>query len=282
MIKRFAVATLMLCCMGSAAFGWQWDTQAPAGDQKGNFGKWQVSKRLSGSIGAWRSELHGDLDVEGLKIDLQGDGDFNDRSVPTLQLAYTLSKRSRLWLEYVALDHDGAITKQVTFDNQTYSAGAKLNLTNRWFDLGGARLLKVYGDPAKIKTDPSHIEVLYGIKFSRASVDVAGTDNLGTQVSDSWDESFPIPYIGVGGRARFTDAFGVNGRLKYLSVNSGGDSARTYDYAVEFEWRLNPLTKNEQWFLTAGWRGYLIDGESDTNSIEVGYRGPVVSLTGRF
>lgn len=282
MIKRFAFALFLFSFVSGAAFGWQWDVQAPKTDQKGNFDTWQINKRLSGSFGVWQADLYGDLNVEGLNIDLEDNGSFDDRSAPNFHLGYTLSRRSRLALDYAVVRHQGTVTKAVTFDSNNYNAGAILTLRHVWFDLCGARMLKVFGDPAKVKVDPSHVEFLYGVKFDNAHLRVSGRDATNTAIGGSWGELLPIPYIGLAGRARFTDTFGLHGSFKYISANVGDNSARSYDYALDLQWRINPLTTSEQWFLTAGYRGFMVDGESETNSIKVGYTGPVFGLIGRF
>lgn len=233
----------------------------------------------------WTTDLLGDADVKGLVLDLDSEASFGSRNRLGLAVTHGISKDNNLMLSYNSFDHSGRIRQQVTFDNRTYRVGAAMKVQNSWFDLAWSHNFTRWDTPTDRGRNRlgGYFDGLIGIKVNDSSLDVAGYDPVTAAYnSGSWNEKFPIPYLGIGGGNQISKNFWVTGHFKFLAANVGGGSVKSYDFDLNAALQLNPGSTDSEWFAVLGFRTFHINGESGGDDLTVGYRGPTFGLTGRF
>ena len=269
MMRRFALLFLAVFCLAApASFAWE----------RGLSVAGKKADRVSAAeLYSWRNDVFGDVNVEGMVLDLDGEAGFSTKNRMGLQFSFALSDRTNLSLEYNSFENSGTINKTVTFDNVNYAANAALDLKLSWFDGCAAYNLS--------RSDEGFFDFLYGIKVSKASLDVTGRDaTTGITKSDGYSSPFPIPYIGIGGAAHLSDSLWVDGHLKYIGVNAGGANVRSTDFDINLGLDLTKKAqrKDTDWILTVGYRNFLIHGEKDNDTLNIGYRGPTFGIVARW
>jgi hypothetical protein len=282
-MKRVFACLLVLCLALPMAAG-AWERDLVPGQGRGSMRGFVIgSKRTSVELYGWNSTLHGDVNVDGLVLDLKSEAGFNTKTRLGFTATHAFNTRNSLTLTYNSFENSGTINKAVTFQNRNYQANASINVKTHWVDMTWAHLLSVWGqNQSSAKTHSGYLDALLGIKFSKASLDVNGRDNVNAVVQGSWSENFPIPYIGVGMGAPVSDNLWLMGHLKWLSVNAGGGNAKTLDVDINAALRLNPRSQDAEWHLVLGYRTFGLDGESNNDKIDFGYRGPTFGVMARF
>jgi len=227
---------------------------------------------------AWKEDLLGDVSVKGMQLDLQSEADFSAKTRFGGNFCFPLTRRTNVTLAFNSFEHSGNITKAVTFDNRVYKLGASMRLETRWWDITGSWEINRY--------ERGYWDLLYGVKFCHAELDLSGYNNVtNTFQSGSWSESFPIPYIGIGGGAKLSDAAWIDGHIKFISANAGGANAKSYDLDLNLAFQLNHSKKRGQemeWYAALGFRKFVIDGDFDNDSAKIGFSGPTFGIVGRF
>ncbi|MDN5278150.1 MAG: hypothetical protein PWR01_2115 [Clostridiales bacterium] len=255
-----------------------WDRSYYGNDSQVNF-----NKVTSVEIYGWKSNIDGNLNVDGMVLDLDSEASFDDENRFGFRVSHVLSEKSVLQLSYMKNEHSGTINKAVTFDGNTYNVGASAKIENSWFDLTYAHNLgrSDSEDRNGKKLEAFYIDGLFGVKFSSAEVSVAGTSGL-SYLEDSWSEDFPVPYIGVAAGGQLSENLWARGYLKYINVNAGGNDALHHDYGINLALKLNPNSQDTEWFVDLGYRGVKYDLDSDNDNAEISYSGPTLGVFARF
>jgi len=228
----------------------------------------------------WREAILGDLQVEGLSLDLEEEGSFGTKNRFGARVAFPVTDRTNVNLAYNAFDHGGTIDKAVRFNGRNYAAGAAIRIESTWFDIWGARQCSRWED--------GYWDILYGIKVCETNLDVAGFTPIPAVAyqSGSWSQIYPIPYLGLGYGARVFSRFWAEGHLKFIATNAGGAAVRSYDFDINGAYSLNPTFKDEindiEWLLVVGYRTFLLDADKDVDNVKLGYRGPTFGVVGRW
>ena len=76
---------------------------------------WEGRPMTTGEIYGWRATLHGDLNIDGLNIDLEGNADFEAKNLLGFALTHGVSRRSSIALSYNSFDYTGTIRQGVKF-----------------------------------------------------------------------------------------------------------------------------------------------------------------------
>jgi len=284
-VKRLIPLVLaMFVLAASGVSAWERNvTEAPKGFRKMPNKKAQTV--TCGQISIWRTSVQGDVAVKGMQLDLGGEAGFATENRYGGQVSFGLTERTNLVFAYNSFENSGLIRKNVTFDGRKYNNNAALRLKTDWFDVNGAYRMA--------DSDSAYWDFLYGLKVSHASLDVSGYAPVtGAYQSGSYSNTFPIPYIGIGGGAKLSEKLWVDGHLKYVSANVGGGRARSFDadLNVGFDLSGKPAKKMgirdvvpaTEWIAVVGYRNFLIDGTRDADTVNIGYRGPTVGLVGRW
>lgn len=281
----FLVLTLTICAVPGASAWERAVSEAPAGFKRmPNRGSDRVT---CGQIMLWRNSVYGDVSVKGMQLDLDGDTGFSTENRFGGQVSFALTERTNLVFAYNTFENSGLIRKDVTFDGRKYTGNAALRLKNDWFDVSGAYKMA--------DSDSAYWDFLYGLKVGHAGLDVSGYAPVtGAYQSGSYSSTYPIPYIGIGGGARISDALWVDGHLKYVSINAGGGDVRSFDVDLNLGLDLARKEKKRglkvasksssemEWLAVVGYRTFLIDGNKDNDTVKVGYRGPTFGVVGRW
>lgn len=249
--------------------------------------KIELSRSTTLSVYGWKNELFGDINVKGLVLDVESETTFDDETKFGFKLTHTITPANTLVLKYNNFENSGFINKTVTFDNQNYNLGASLKLKMHWFDLTWAHNFAAWGSKAATKDDDTFgfIDGLLGVKVSKADLSIKGRNPATNSYQEgSWDETFPIPYIGVAAGVKISPLIWLEGSLKYISVNVSNGEVKSVDAEINAAVKLNQSkAKTEtEWLLMLGYRRFSIDGDSDNDNINIGYRGPIFGLICRF
>lgn len=253
----------------------------------GRRGKMALRPNTTAEVFAWRTELFGDVNVKGMALGLENEASFAGKTrLGLLTLTHGLSEANNLVLTYNSFDHTGRIHKAVTFDRRNYQPGANIQIQNNWFDLAWSHNFRFWENaagPARRERRGGFLDGLLGIKVCKADIDVAGLEPLtNARARGTWSGSFPIPYLGVGGGSQLSPNLWVDGHARFIATTVGGGSLRSSDLDLNAALRLNPEGKDAQWFGVLGYRFFRVDGASGGDEANLGYRGPMFGLLGRF
>lgn len=288
MSKYFLVLALIVA-LPLSAMAWE---RSFTGDRKAA----EFDRTTTIEFFGWNSELDGNLNVKGMKIDLDTDAGFGDENRFGFRMTHVLSARSSLHLSYMKNEHDGRINKIVTFDNKNYQAGADIDIENSWLDLTYCHNLTRSDaeERNKSKLEAFYLDAMIGVKFSSAKVSVEGRENTvaAAYLKDSWSEDFPVPYLGLTAGGQLSENLWLKGHLKYLNANAGGNDALHADYGINLALKLNPAGNKRgkriqnqsetEWFIDLGYRGVKYDVDSNNDSAELRYTGPTLGIFARF
>lgn len=234
----------------------------------------------------WRTNLDGNVDVEGLKFDLDTDARFANENRLGFLISHSLSEKSMLQFTYMKVDFSGAINKTVTFNRRNYKAGASTRLQNSWYDFTYAHnLVRADSERRDGKNlEAFYLDGLFGLKFSSAQISLSGRENTfaSAYLENSWSEEYPVPYIGVAGGGQFSKNVWIKGFLKYVSINAGGNAALHHDYGINIALKLNQNSRNIEWFVDIGYRGVKYDFNNGSDKAELLYNGPTLGAFARF
>ncbi len=277
-MKKLALAIIAALLLPAAASAWDRSYQ-PA-----NNGRMKFSKVTSIEVLGWKSDLDGSVRIEntGTEIDLDNDVSFGSENRVGFRVTHVLSEKSALELSYMKHDHSGNLVKSVTFDNKKFQANAHMSLENSWLDLAWAYNLTHSDEVEQAGRDAFYLDGMFGIKFSNSDISVSGVDALNARLEAGWSESYPLPYLGLNAGTQIADNLWVKGSFKMIKVNAGGYDALHNDYNINAALRLNPKSKDSEWYVDLGYRGvkYNLEGEGD--KAELKYSGPTFGVFARF
>lgn len=282
-MKKFFLLPAIICLMiQPSLFAWEKSLHPATAYRQRSFRGWTSEPVSTVSFNAWRTGLEGDVNIDGLNLDLEDEADFGAKTRFGVNLSHAFSLRSSVSLAYNSLDHSGHTTRGVTFQKQNYQPNASIRIKNYWFDVKYSHLLSVWGDAAKREENGSFIDALAGIKFVNTELNVSGRDALNGIISGGWDQNFPVPYIGLGAGGQLSDNIWLRGEIKYMSINAGGGNIRHHDVDIGAAIRLNPGSRSSEWYATLGYRNFHMRGEKDEDLARIGYRGPTFGIMGKF
>lgn len=277
-MKKLVLALVTALLLPVNAFAWD-KSYHPDNDGKINF-----NKVTSIEILGWKTDLEGNVRANGTQIDLDKEVSIGSENRVGFRISHVLNHRASLELSYAKNDHSGNTTKAFTFENKNYKANAHMRLQNSWFDLAYAHNLTRSKQADKEGREVFYLDGIFGIKFSNAKISVSGSENtiVGAYIEENWDETFPVPYLGLSAGGQLADNLWLKGYIKYIKVNAGGADALHNDYGINLALRLNPNHKDTEWFVDLGYRGVKYDLEKDNDKADLRYSGPTFGLFARF
>lgn len=280
-MKKIALALVASLLIPISASAWD-RSYNDAGNGKINF-----NRVTSIEVLGWQSHIDGNIQVNGTPIDLDSEVGFGSENRFGFRLSHVLSEKSAIELSYMKNDHSGNVNKKVTFEKKDYNAGAQMRLQNSWFDVAYSHNLTRSKEADKEGRELFYLDGLLGVKFSKAEINVAGQSDPATVIipvryEENWDESFPVPYLGLAAGGQIADNLWLKGYVRYLKVNAGGNDATHADYGVNAALRLNPKARGTEWFVDLGYRGVRYDLKSDGDKADLRYTGPTLGVFARF
>lgn len=234
----------------------------------------------------WKTNLDGNINVEGLNVDFDSEAGIDDENRYGFCISHVFSEKSMLQLSYLKNDHSGYLKKVVTFKGRNYQAGASVRIENTWIDVAYSHNL-LRADTEKRNgedLEAFYIDGMLGAKFSSAQISLAGRENsfAGAFLKNSWSQDFPIPYFGVAGGGQLGKNLWAHAFLKYMNLKGGSNAALHHDYGINVAMKLNQNSRNIEWFVDLGYRGVKYDLTSDKNKAELTYNGPTLGMFARF
>ncbi|MEW6711743.1 MAG: hypothetical protein AB1403_18115, partial [Candidatus Riflebacteria bacterium] len=165
-----------------------------------------------------------------------------------------------------------------------YQAGASMDLNMRWIDLTWCHNLNHALPRSKEPLEAFYIDAMLGVKFGSAKVKLSGRENTiaAAFLRDTWEQDFPIPYLGVSAGGQLSRNVWLKGHLQYVNIDGGGNSALHADYGVNVAVRLNPNSQNTELFFEIGYSAVKFDFDNDSDSGLLQYRGPKIGFMARF
>lgn len=286
-MKKLSMVLLIALLLPSMASAWD-RSYVPD-----NYGRVNFNRTTSIEVLGWRTKLDGNLRIANagptadFTLDLDTEGDFDDETRFGFRVTHALSNKSAIELSYMKQDNSGRISKTAdfTFEGKTYdfTAGADMTIKKQWFDIAYMHNLTRANHVEEAGREAYYLDAIIGVKFNEADLDITGTDSVSkARISESWNESFPVPYIGLAGASQLSERFWVRGQIKYININASGNDAMHSDYGINFAYRLNQTGDNTEWFVDLGYRGIKYDVETDDDKAELSYRGPTFGVFARF
>lgn len=279
-MKKLALALIAALLLPAGASAWDRSYQP---DSRGRV---NFNKVTSIEVLGWKSDLDGTVRVEntGTEIDLDNDVSFSSKTRFGFRVTHVLSEKSALEFSYMKHENSGRLVKNITFDNKKFRANANMSIENSWLDLAWAYNLTRSREVDQPGRDAFYLDGMFGIKFSNSDISVSGNENsiAAARLEAGWSESYPLPYLGLNAGAQISDNLWLKGQFKLIKVNAGGYDALHNDYNLNAALRLNPNSKNTEWYADLGYRGvrYNLEGEGD--KAEIKYSGPTFGLFTRF
>lgn len=276
-MKKVLVILAVIALVPSSLFAWERSIKSRTGQVV------DFNKVTSVEVYGMKSNLDGNVNVDGLIVDFDSEASFDDETTFGIKINHVLSDRGRLTLSYLKHDHSGRINKAVTFKNKNYQANASADIEAGWLDFTYAHMLTSSEQNDQKAQECFYLDGLVGVKFTDLDLAVAGNEPVtNAYVRNSWSESYPVPYLGLAAGGQLGDNFWLKGHIKYINVNAGGADMQHYDYGINAALRLNPHCKDTEWYVDLGYRGIKFDGDSDNDKAEVSYSGPVLGIVARF
>lgn len=233
----------------------------------------------AGSLGLWQTRLFGEANIEGVKFNLKGNGNFGRENSLHAGFAWSTGKLSDVGIGYAKVDHAGTIDKSVRIGGLTYVAGANVNLEVGALDLLGRRELT--------RGDRGFVDLVYGLKFVSVDVAATGRDNLGNALASARSFSAPFPQLGLAGEHAFDARWTVYGACYGFTVNRSGKggTAKTMDVGVRR--RLAPPVANGvprrvDWSAEFGWKAQYLRAKDGADEVILDHEGPRLTLVGKF
>lgn len=259
-----------------------------------NYGRVNFNRTTSIEVLGWRTNLDGNLRIantgsaDDFTLDLDTEGDFDDETRFGFRVTHVFSEKSAIEFSYMKQDNSGRINKtdDFTFEGKTYdfTAGADMTIKKQWFDIAYMHNLARANHVEEPGREAYYLDAMIGVKFNEADLDITGTEKKAakTTISESWSESFPVPYIGLGGAGQLSENLWVRGQIKYINVNASGNEAKHSDYGINFAYRLNQNSENTELYVDLGYRGIKYDVDTGDDRAELSYRGPTFGIFARF
>lgn len=210
----------------------------------------KVGYMLMSPSGEMASEVSG----VGTTVDLESDLDIDDSSNIIAEAAFSFGD-IKATLGYMPLSFEGnsILSRSILFDGELYPVGTRV-VSNLDLDILDAGLTWYF-----INVDDLPTRVQLGVELSAKITSVeASINDITTGISESVDETLPIPTIGLRGRIAFSDFVGIAGRVGYIGYSDN----RFLDADVQVEISPIPLVG-----VFAGYR--YLDLEIDESDIFV-------------
>ena len=159
----------------------------------------------------------------------------------------------------ITADKDIALGPLPDVDGEVKIAGTKGLIVGYW---------RAY------ETESSQVDLLGGAHYLGIDTDVSAR-TLTRSVSYSAEEDLWDPVIGVRGKTRLSEHFGLTGLATYGGFGVSSDSL--YELQGYVTWRFNPTIT-----ALAGYRYYSTDWGSRFINYDTSFSGPLVGLNVRF
>ncbi len=277
-MKKLLVALAVSALLPTSAFAWE-RAMKPASHMNAS----EYRKVTNVEVFGMKSNIDGNVRVDGLVLDLDSEASFDSENRMGIKVDHVLSKKGRLSFSYLKHDHTGRINKTVTFKKRNYQANASAQIETDWFDISYSHLLAVGNHSDPEKKDAFYLDGIFGLKFSESKINVTGYETgTSAYVNQSWSESFPVPYLGLGAGGQLAKNLWLKGQIKYMNVNAAGNDVMHYDFGINAALRINPNATNTEWFVDLGYRKIKFDADTDSNNAELSYSGPTLGLVARF
>jgi hypothetical protein len=141
---------------------------------------------------------------------------------------------TKLNLSYIPLEYDSTITGAMTFKGQAYATGA--NLRFKWNTIDWSRGFFRIGSGST-----ATFRFLGGIQVVEAEARVSQTGIA----SKDFDETIPIPYIGITGDVRINDKLRFETTAKVLDLSIGDNDVEYADYEIGLRYFPKANAKNK-------------------------------------
>ena len=277
-MKKLVMVLIVALLLPVGAFAWDKSYHPD------KFGKINFNKVTSIELLGWKNSLEGNIRVDGTPLDLDSETTIGDESRFGFRVSHVLNHRASLEFSYMKNENSGNTTKVFKFENKEYSAGANIKLQNSWFDLAYNHNLTRAKQSDKQGREVFYLDGIFGVKFSNSEISVKGNETTvaAAYIEEKWDETFPVPYFGLAAGGQIADNLWLKGYLKYIKVNAGGADALHNDYGINLALKLNPNSKDTEWFVDLGYRGVKFDIEKDGDKADLRYTGPTFGVFARF
>jgi hypothetical protein len=185
-MKKLVLALVVALLLPAGAFAWDKSYHPDT------YGKVNFNKVTNIEILGWKSDLEGDILVDGTALDLGSETTIGDENRFGFRVSHVLNHRASLEFSYMKNDHSGTTTKTFTFEKKTYNLGANIQLENSWFDLAYNHNLTRSKQADKNGRETFYLDGIFGVKFTNARINVKGTA-AGVYSEEEWEEDFPVP-----------------------------------------------------------------------------------------
>lgn len=233
-------------------------------------------------VNRWKSDLSGNLKIgestrgNKVELDLGSEAVFGKEKVTGFTYKKDFGNSWKLGLSYVGVDHDTTfeLTKDFEFDNKVYQLGndISMSLENTWFDISASKEL------TKSQDKNFNLDGTLGVKISKSKIAVSGTDEFDNQMSHSWDETIPVPYIGLALSGELGEKFTYSAHYNWLEAKVGDYDASFKDIELKGAIRLNEKNADKEWFFYLAKQKIEYDIEGKDNKLVLDYSGPVFGL----
>jgi hypothetical protein len=186
-----------------------------------------------------RVSVAGPNGLVGTTVDLESDLDLSDRkTLPAFMAGARIGERWSLIGEYYGLDRSGSAstTRDINFDDVTYSAGATLS---SGFDTKVYRAAVGY---SFVKSDRGELGASLGLHVTQFKLSLSGQGHVGAAAVQSElrkrDALAPLPTLGLYGGYQIVPRLTVSGRIDYLSLKIGDYDGRLVNTEARLSYRL--------------------------------------------
>lgn len=160
-------------------------------------------------------EIASEIGGVGSKVDLEDDLGVDDSDNMTAEAAFSLGNFT-LTAGYLPLSFEGdsTLSRTIVFDGQIYRSGSRVasSVDMDILDIG----LTYYF----LNLDDAPTRIQLGLELATKVTDArAEITDLTFGITESADETLPLPTIGLRGRVAFSDFVGLVGRLGYMGYS---------------------------------------------------------------
>ncbi|HSS63462.1 MAG TPA: hypothetical protein VLS27_03450 [Gammaproteobacteria bacterium] len=214
-------------------------------------------------------QFAGENGGSGTRVDFENDLNFDDSQDVFAEAAVQLGP-FRLSGGYLPLEFsgNGAINRNITFDGQTFTAGANVasDVEIDVFDIGLAfHILNFDDGPLRVQLGPE-------LAVKIAEIDLSFRDTSGG-ASENVSATVPVPTLGARGRVALSDFVGVVGRVGYLAVRDNS----FLDAEIQLEYSPIPLLG-----VFAGYRYIDVDVDESDVVLQSTFSGVFAGVLARF
>jgi hypothetical protein len=217
--------------------------------------------------------------TDGTDIDLEKDLGF-DKEIGTFlaNFQWRISSRSRITLNYynIKRSSDHTLSKDLTFEDNTYQANASVNTFFNTaiyqFSYGYAILSKPTYE-AGLLIGTHIIGAKTGISLNGATTGLATNNNFGFTA--------PLPDLGIWGGFEFSRRLALNADISYFALTANSNTGRLLAFNLTFTYKLV-----DQLDLSLGYSGldFKVNAikKNVTGNFKWGYNGPALAVNFSF